>query len=184
MRKLGAILFACFAGLLLAGCTNTPDLSLEGGSGSAVLIPRGSEQGLEQEPVQNDPNVWVYRDCTVTILGYSLQMDHEGCPAVRVEYQFKNNSQSPASFSTTVIPNARQDTETLLYTAPAQDDPQYSAMLTLMEPGESIICAGYFKLADSSQPVVLEIKDLRDSSAQTLCRTLEIGNMAAEDIKK
>ena len=74
-------------------------------SGSAVPSP-GSASGSSS--AQEDPNTRVYRDCSVTILGYSIREDSDGEPALRVECQFRNDSKSSASFSTTVIPNAYQ----------------------------------------------------------------------------
>lgn len=205
MKKLCALLAICFLTVSLAGCGNTssvPEGSAvpDSGSGSAV-IPKPTEPepstgsavdtavGSGSSNAQDDPNVRVYRDCTITILGYSLRTDSEGDTAIRVEYEFHNNSQKSASFSTTVIPNAYQgtdprtdaDAESLSYASPAEPDAEYSALLTLVDPGESITCAGYFKLTDTSQPVLLEIKDLRDSSADALYRVMDIANMTVSD---
>lgn len=202
MKKLCALLAICFLSILLTGCGNTstvPAGSAEPGSGNgSAVIPKPAEPtpstgsaidaaiGSGSSNAQDDPNVRVYRDCTITVLGYSLHTDSEGEPTVRVEYEFHNNSQKPASFSTTVIPNAYQgtdpqtdaDAESLSYASPAEPDAEYSALLTLVNPGKSITCAGYFKLTDTTQPVIVEIKDLRDSSADALYRTLDIANMA------
>ena len=203
MKKLCALLAMCSLSVLLAACGN-PSAAPAGsaapasGSGSAVIpsptVPEpdiGSADDTESgsagsSNAQTDPNVRVYRDCTITVLGYSIHTDSEGEPAIRVAYEFQNNSQKPASFSTTVIPNAYQgadpqtdaDAESLSYASPAEPDAEYSALLTLVQPGESICCAGYFKLTDTTQPVVLEIRDLRDSSAAALYRTLDIADMA------
>lgn len=201
MKKLCALLAICFLSISLAGCGNTSAVPAgsampNSSSGSAMMPipakpePLGSSAadtpaGSGSFNAQNDPNVRIYRDCTITILGYSLRTDSEGETAVRVEYEFQNNSQKPASFSTTVIPNAYQgtdpqtdkDADSLSYASPADLDAEYSALLTLVNPGESITCAGYFKLIDTTHPVIVEIKDLRDSSADALYRTLDIANM-------
>ncbi len=208
MKKLCVLFAICFLSVLLTGCGNTPVVSTGSaepdiGSGSAV-IPKPEESepavgsavdvvsGSGSSGAQEDPNVRVYRDCTITILGYSLHTDNEGDTAVRVEYEFQNNSQKPASFSTTVIHNAYQgtdpkadpDAESLSYASPARPDTEYSSLLTLVNPGESITCAGYFKLTDLTQPVIVEIKDLRDSSADALYRTLDIADMEISTLEE
>ncbi|WP_394273697.1 DUF5067 domain-containing protein [Butyricicoccus sp.] len=195
MNKLGVMLTTCLLGLTLTACGTTP--AMPAGSadttdtGSASVEPAipsdssvpsaGSASGSSS--AQEDPNTRVYRDCSVTVLGYSIREDRDGDPALRVECQFRNDSKTSASFSTTVIPNAYQGDpkEALAYATPAEADPEYSALLTLLAPGESIICAGYFKLSSVDLPVELEIKDLRDSSADALCVTLDITGMPMED---
>lgn len=193
MNKLSAMLTTCFLGFTLTACTASsaaPAGSADpAGSGSAADTPTPSGSsvpylGSGSVSVTNDPNTRVYRDCVVTVLGYSLCKDCDGDPALRVEYQFQNNSQSSESFSTTVIPSAYQGEdpeETLAYTTPAETDPEYSALLVLLKPGESITCAGYFKLISTELPVELEVKDLRDSSVDALCRTLDITGMTIEN---
>ncbi len=187
MNKLGAMLVICLLGLTLTAC-NTASV-MPAGSADTMdtdsapaepIMPAGSSGSSSVQ--DHDPNTRVYRDCSVTVLGYSIREDCDGDPALRVEYRFRNNSESPASFSTTVIPNAYQgDSEQALsYSTPSQNDPQYSALLTLLDPGESIVCAGYFKLSSTDLPVELEVKDLRDSSADALCRTLTIAGMPIE----
>lgn len=195
MKKLGAILVTCCLGIMITACGNAPAApagsaaTQDDGSGSPVVLPEaevpaaGSAQGSGSASDQTDPNTRVYRDCSITVLGYSIRLDCDGDPAIRIQYQFTNNSQAPASFSTTVIPNAYQGSprQMLHYTAPAEPDSEYSSLLTLLSPGESIVCAGYFKLLTNDQPVDLELKDLRDSSADALCRTLDIEDMPTED---
>lgn len=186
MNKPGALLAACFLGLTLTACTYT-DSSLEGSAelpndtGSAPVAEESTPDITENgsADMQNDPNTRIYRDCAITVLGYSVHLDCDGDPAVRVEYQFTNNSQSAAAFGTTVIPNAYQGTsdDALSYTTPAEPDLAYSATYTLVDPGESIVCAGYFKLLDTTLPVELQVKDLRDSSADALQCTLDIIDM-------
>lgn len=196
MKKLGAMLVTCFLGLTLTACGNAPAApagsaaASDDNSGSAIILPDGSAansaQGSGFVSGQADPNTRIYRDCAVTVLGYSIRLDSSGDPAIRIEYLFTNNSKSSASFSTTVIPNAYQGTsrDILRYTSPAEPDYEYSSMLTLLKPGQSILCAGYFKLLTTDLPVDLELKDLRDSSADALCRTLDIADMPIEDYIK
>lgn len=195
MKKLGAMLATCLLSLTLTACGTTPatpagsaDTSDTGSAPAEPVIPSGSAvpspgSASGSSSAQEDPNTRVYRDCSVTILGYSIREDRDGEPALRVECQFRNDSKSSASFSTTVIPNAYQGDpqEALAYATPAETDPEYSALLTLLDPGESIVCAGYFKLSSTDLPIELEIKDLRDSSADALCRTLDIAGMPMED---
>ena len=199
MKKLGALLVTCFLGLSLSACGN-PTPASQGSAekppidtGSAVIakpeVPDiGSAQGSGSAAEEADPNVRTFRDCTITVTGYSLSKDENGDPALRVEYLFENKSKSAASFSTTVIPSAYQDeTETyddaLEYATPAEADTAYTAMLTLIQPGETIVCAGYYKLESTEIPVHLKVLDLRDSSADALVRTLDIASLAAENEK-
>lgn len=199
MKKLGSLFVTCFLALSLSACGNptpVPQGSAENpniDSGSAAIakpeVPDiGSAQGSGSAAGEADPNVRTFRDCTITVTGYSLSKDENGDPALRVEYLFENKSKSAASFSTTVIPSAYQDeTETydeaLGYATPAESDPEYTAMLTLIQPGETIVCAGYYKLESTEIPVHLKVLDLRDSSADALVRTLDIASLAAENEK-
>ena len=203
MNKSGALLAACFLGLTLTSCTYSKN-STEGSAqtsantGSSIVtdapdagsstVPESSTPEVTPNTgsatVQSDPNTHVYRDCVITILDYSLHLDIDSEPAIRIQYQFTNNSKKATSFSTMAIPHAYQDTDTqqeLRYTSPADTDEEYSAMLTLVEPGESIVCAGYFKLFSTDLPVNLKITDLRDSSVEMLCRTLDIVGMTIEE---
>lgn len=193
MKKPGAIIVTCFLGLTLAACSNSaPSPTSPGsatGSGSAVIEPEtpsiGSAEDAGSSTAQNDPNTRIFRDCTITITGYSLSTDENGDPALRVEYLFENNSQSSASFSTTVIPNAYQDEtgtyeEALSYTTPAEADLAYSALLKRIQPGETTTCAGYYKLESAETPVYLKIVDLRDSSAEALTCTIDIAKLFEE----
>ncbi|MCD8355956.1 MAG: DUF5067 domain-containing protein [Clostridia bacterium] len=197
MKKLGAFLVTCFLGLTLTACSSTtaaPQGSAvqpDTGSGSAVIKPEipepGSSQGSGSAAENADPNVRTYRDCTITVIGYSLTQDINGDPALRIEYLFENKSKSAASFSTTVIPNAYQDEtgtydEPLAYTTPEKSDAAYSAMLTLIKPGETITCAGYYKLESTELPVYLKVHDLRDSTADALIRTFDIAGLSPETL--
>lgn len=202
MKKSGVLLATCFLGLTITACSSTSSIPagsagpMGSGSGSSVTrpaAPAGSAElpspGSAVQPTGSgsgssaDPNSREYRDCTVTVLDYTLCTDHDGETAVRVSFRFKNNSPVPASFGTTVIPNAFQGTsrDMLRFSAPARDDAEYSAQLRLLDPGESIICAAYFKLLTEQLPVELEVRDLRDSSAEALSRRLEIAGMPVED---
>lgn len=195
MKKLGVLLVTCFLGLSLNSCGNStpaPQGSAEKlpiDTGSAVVAkpetPIGSAQGSGSAEKNTDPNVRTFRDCTITVTGYRLSKDKNGEPALRVEYLFENKSKSAASFSTTVIPSAYQDeTETydeaLSDVTPAESDPAYTNMLTLIQPGETITCAGYYKLISTEIPVHLKVLDLRDSSADALIRTLDIASLTTE----
>lgn len=194
MKKLGAMLAVCVLGLALAACGNpqtaqadsTDPVPPADSSGSAADVPpdasAGSGQAAGSGAGSSDPNTRAFGDCSVTVLDYSIREDADGNSAVRIQYQFTNHSKTAASFSTTVIPNAYQGTSDtrLHYTTPAERDPAYTALLTLVEPGESIVCAGYFELSDTETPVNLKVTDLRDSSAKALCRTLEIAGMEQE----
>lgn len=193
MKKSGAILAACLLSVALTACGTAPAApagSAEpAGSGSAPVepaAPAGSAEpssGSGSSAWADDPNTRVYRDCSITVLDYSLHKDRDGDLALRVTYRFQNNSQSRASFSTTVIPSAYQgdSEEPLAYATPAEADPEYSAMLTQLDPQESILCAGYFKLCSADSPVELEVKDLLDSSAEALRCTLDIAGLTVEE---
>lgn len=195
MKKLGAIAVTCFLGLTLTACGNTPSTpqgsapQADIDSGSAMIEPEipviGSSEGSGSSSTQEDPNVRTFRDCTITVTGYRLSEDENGEPALRVEYLFENKSQNAASFSTTVIPNAYQDeTETyeepLAYATPAESDSEYSALLKRIQPGETITCAGYYKLESTELPVYLKVLDLRDSTADALIRTIDIADLLNE----
>lgn len=207
MKKLGTVLAACCLGLAMTACgTNTiPDPA-----GSAALDDTttpiendsaiketgsatpdiGSAVGSGSADNTSDPNTRAFGDCTVSILDYTIRPDDEGEPALRVTYEFTNNSKKSASFSTTVVLNAYQKNSpaaeddrkhfALTYAKPSVLDNEYTRMLTLIEPGESITCAGYFKLLDSTTPVDIKVSDLRNSSAAALERTLEIDGMSME----
>ena len=203
MKKLGTVLAACCLGLAMTACgtstipdtagsaapddTTTPienDSAIDQ-TGSAPNI--GSAVGSGSAANTSDPNTRAFGDCTVSILDYSIRPDSEGEPALRVVYEFTNNSQKSASFSTTVVLNAYQKNSpaaeddrkhfALPYAKPSVLDNEYTRMLTLIEPGESITCAAYFKLLDSTTPVDIKISDLRNSSADALERTLTIEGM-------
>lgn len=196
MKKLGALLATCFLGLSLSGCGN-PTAAPQGSAeippidnGSAIVANpekpnTGSAQGSGSASGETDPNVRTFRDCTITVTGYSLSKDKNGDPALRVEYLFENKSKSAASFSTTVIPSAYQDeTETydeaLSYATPAEKDTAYADMLTLIQPGETIVCAGYYQLESTEIPVHLKVLDLRDSSAKALIHDFDITSLAVQ----
>lgn len=203
MKKLGTVLAACCLSLAMTACgTNTPDATGSGAPADttapvtndsitndtgSVVPDSGSAVGSGSAVNTSDPNTRSFGDCTVSILDYSIRPDSEGEPALRVTYEFTNNSKKSASFSTTVVLNAYQKNSpeaeesnkhfSLQYAKPSVLDNEYTRMLTLLEPGESITCAGYFKLLDSTTPVDIKISDLRNSSAAALERTLEIAGM-------
>lgn len=198
MKKLGVLLVTCFLGLSLSSCghsTSAPQGSakkLPVDIGSAVIakpevLDTGSADGSGSATENEDPNVRTFRDCTITVTGYHLSEDENGDPALRVEYLFENKSKSAASFSTTVIPSAYQD-ETGTYdqalsdATPAESDPAYANMLTLIQPDESIVCAGYYKLVSTEIPVYLKILDLRDSSSDALVRVVDIASLTSENV--
>lgn len=191
MKKLGAILAVCVFSLSLSACGETPSastgsapVSTTENSGVTTTTPtttaNNSTPSSGSSSDSSDPNTRTFGDCSITLLDYSIQEDSNGDPAVRIEYLFTNYSKTAGSFSTTVIPNAYQGEATLHYTTPSQVDSEYSALLTLVDPGDSIICAGYFALEDTETPIQLEVTDLRDSSAKSLMRTLDIVDMQME----
>ena len=74
----------------------------------------------------------------------------------------------------------RSDAAVLEYATPKRADDLYSAMLTRIEPGKSITCAAYYKLNSETLPVTLQIRDLRDSTAKALTRTLDLTGLTIE----
>lgn len=111
MKKLSAFLLLCLITVALTACGKpadaAPDSISTDTTGSAAQTPTdtdGSGSGDEDA----DPNTRSFRDCTVSVVGYSLRKDENNDTALCVEYEFENNSKSSASFSTTVIPNAYQ----------------------------------------------------------------------------
>ena len=193
MKKLSAFFLLCLITLTLTACGKPADAAPDSistdktGSAEAPQIGSvGSAAGSSEENA--DPNTRSFRDCTVSVVGYSLRKDENNDTALCVEYEFKNNSRSAASFSTTVIPNAYQaeeneslsDADVLEYATPKQADDLYSAMLTRIQPGESITCAAYYKLNSETLPVTLQVRDLRDSTAKALTRELDITGLTVE----
>lgn len=195
MKRLGIMVTSCFFALTMTACSSAPaqtnSETVYAGSGSASVTSYTEDTDTTaQNDVASgsaartaDPNTRNYGDCTITILSYSIRLDNEGQPALRVSFLFTNHSSKPASFSTTVIPNAFQDNieESLDYAIPAEPDIEYSQMLALVDQEESILCAGYFRLSNEETPVTIKINDLRDSKAEPLCRTLDITDMEAEE---
>lgn len=195
MKQLGAMVTSCVLALTMTACSSAPaqtnSETVYTGSGSAPVAPHTANTDTAAQnnyasgssTQTDDPNTRNYGDCTITLQSYSIRLDNEGQPALRVSFLFTNHSSKPASFSTTVIPNAFQnDTEeTLDYAIPAESDIEYSHMLTLVDQEESILCAGYFRLDDTEAPVTIKINDLRDSKAKPLCRMLDIAGMETEE---
>ena len=188
MKKPGAWIAACCLCLIFTACTDTNDTTQDPSAPAdeAGSAPVSQETLPSEQPsadVPTDPNTRVYRDCTITILEHDLHLDIDGDPAIRIAYQFTNNSEAPASFGTIVIPHAYQGTprSELRYTSPSEPDDAYASTLTVLDPGESIICAGYFKLISEDLPVELDIKDLRDSSADALHAAFDITSLPIQE---
>ena len=108
MKKLGTVLAACCLGLAMTACgTNTPDATGSGAPADttapitndsitkdtgSVVPDSGSAVGSGSAVNTSDPNTRSFGDCTVSILDYSIRPDSEGEPALRVTYEFTNNS--------------------------------------------------------------------------------------------
>ena len=103
MKKLSAFFLLCLITVALTACGKpadaAPDSISTDTTGSAAQTPTdtdGSGSGEEDA----DPNTRSFRDCTVSVVGYSLRKDENNDTALCVEYEFENNSKSSASFST------------------------------------------------------------------------------------
>lgn len=157
--------------------------------GSAPVDTSGSGSAS----VVDDPNTQVFGDYVVTILDYSIRPDCDGEPALRVVFEFTNNAKRSASFSTSVALHAFQDASPMMIPEEKEDssrgldlakpsvlDNEYTRMLSLIDPGETITCAGYFKLLDTETPVTIKVTNLRNSTAESLTRVLEISDLEME----
>ena len=109
-----------------------------------------------------------YGDYTIRVLDCEETTDINGCPALRASYSFTNNASTQAAFGTTVVTTAYQNELRLANTSPAQSDAEYSAQLNLIQPGESVICASYYLLDNTSSDVVIQVSNLLNSSDETL----------------
>ena len=160
MKKLSAFFLLCLITVALTACGKpadaAPDSISTDTTGSAAQTPTATAgRGTGEDDA--DPNTRSFRDCTVSVVGYSLRKDENNDTALCVEYEFENNSKSSASFSTTVLPYAYQP-----------------------EENKSITCAAYNKLNTETLPVTLQKRDLRDSTAKALTRTLDLTGLTIE----
>ena len=102
MKKLSAFFLLCLITVALTACGKpadaAPDSISTDTTGSAAQTPTdmdGSSSGSGEEDA--DPNTRSFRDCTVSVVGYSLRKDENNDTALCVEYEFENNSKSSAS---------------------------------------------------------------------------------------
>lgn len=105
-----------------------------------------------------------FGDYTVTVLSCEEVLDVNDCHSLRVEYAFTNNSDSQATFSTSILTTASQGEYRLANTSPADADTEYSAQLKFVQPGESVNCATYYLLNDSSTDVIINIANMLSST--------------------
>ncbi len=105
-----------------------------------------------------------FGDYKVTVEGCKETLDINNCHALRVEYEFTNNSDAQATFGTSILTTATQGTYRLANTSPSESDSAYSAQLKFVPPGDSITCASYFLLDDTSTDVIINIANMLSST--------------------
>lgn len=109
-----------------------------------------------------------YDDFTIKVIACEETTDINSCPALRVTYVFINTSDSQATFSTSVVTAAYQNDYRLANTSPLSTDPEYSAQLQFVQPGESVTCATYYLLDNTTDDVDIQVSNLLNSADQVL----------------
>ena len=114
-------------------------------------------------------------DYNVSILRYDLIEDYEGSPAIRVYFEFTNNSSENASFLFAIDAVAFQngiELETAIVTDRVDEDDNN---MKEIKPGTTITCTEIYVLDDQS-PVEVEVSELISFSDEMLTETFEIAN--------
>lgn len=147
----------------------------ENPEGSTV---EGSETNEPAQPEENGDtaggtlstdNISVtYDEFTIKVLSCMETTDINDCAALRITYEFINTADTQATFSTTVVTAAYQNDYRLANTSPSDTDEEYSAQLEFVQPGNSVICATYYLLDNTSDDVNIQVSNLHNSSDQVL----------------
>lgn len=127
-----------------------------------------SEEGSSGGTLSTDNISVSYDDFTIKVIACEETKDINSCPALRITYVFINNSDSQATFSTSVVTAAYQNDYRLANTSPLSSDPEYSAQLEFVQPGSSVTCATYYLLDNTADDVNIQVSNLLNSSDQVL----------------
>lgn len=113
-------------------------------------------------------------DYTVSILNHELTEDYEGNPAIRVYFDFTNNSEDTASFYIATSVKAFQN-GIELETAVCIDDVEADDNnLKDIKQGATLQCTRIFLLDDDSSPVEIEASELISWDDKMLVKTFDI----------
>lgn len=148
----------------------------EDGEETEETEPSEGDSSQIEEPEENTSggtlrtdNISVsYDDFTIKVIACEETTDINSCAALRVTYVFINTSDSQATFSTSVVTAAYQNDYRLANTSPLSSDPEYSAQLQFVQPGESVTCATYYLLDNTTDDVNIQVSNLLNSSDQVL----------------
>jgi hypothetical protein len=109
-----------------------------------------------------------YGDYVIKVLSCEETVDINNCAALRVSYEFTNHAATQATFSTSIVTSAYQSEYRLANTSPQGVDEEYSAQLQFVQPDESVICATYYLLNNTTDDVDIEVTNLFNSADEML----------------
>lgn len=112
---------------------------------------------------------------TVSILNHELTEDYKGNPAIRVYFDFTNNSEDTASFyvatSVTAFQNGIELDKGYSTNNGVEEDDNN---LKEIKPGATLKCALIYILDDDSSPVEVEVTELISWDDTMLVKTFDI----------
>lgn len=114
-------------------------------------------------------------DYTVSILNHELTEDYEGNPAIRIYFDFTNNSEDTASFYISTAVKAFQNGIELEKGYSTVDDVEEDDNnLKDIKPGATLKCALVYILDDASSAVEVEVTELISWDDTMLVKTFDI----------
>lgn len=145
-----------------------------GGSVTATYMP-GELPGAPASFVAqtyNDPQ-WTYAlpseasidDYYISVLQAELTTDYYSTPAIRVYYEFTNNSQSDCSLNDALFTIAYQDGIELKYTSELVGLLSDENYFTSIAPGQTVSVSCVFILRNNSSPVEAEVESYSSYNA-------------------
>lgn len=168
MKKLAVILTAIMMIAVLAGCT------ADSGSGNTPNDSKGdSGNAQQQEPKTSDKGK--IGDYEIAIKDAKIIKDYSGAPSLLVTFDFTNNSDSDAAFTTSVADKAFQD-GVGLERAIVVGSSEYTAADSLksVKPGTTYEVKSLYKLANEESDVLVEVTDLLSLGDVKLSKTFVI----------
>ncbi|MDO5547344.1 MAG: DUF5067 domain-containing protein [Eubacteriales bacterium] len=130
--------------------------------------PTSEDESSSEGNLSTDGISVTYGDYIIKVLSCKETTDINNCAALRVTYEFTNRSASQATFSTSIVTSAYQNEYRLANTSPQGVDNEYSAQLEFVQPGNSVTCAAYYLLDNTTDDVNIQVTNLLNSSDETL----------------
>lgn len=169
-KKLFLTVLACVPLAFTAcGGDSEPDAPSEAG--------QPEQESKQPEPKQQSQSSGDIGDYTFSINDYVLTKDHDGNPAIIVDFDFTNNGEDTTNFMTAAYAKAFQD-GVELESALIFNSDVYDAEISMkdIKTGASLNVQKAWVLSSETSPVEVELEELFSFSDEKLEKTFEIVN--------